>query len=157
MAERDKHAVEKAIVARGRTLLCVTASDEEISKLPNLTTVKLFDMTGDGVLDVIAEIGDTSSGLCGPTGNCPWWILRKQGANYVPILRSFGQALSTNCRRKGRPCDVSVSMHGSVTEFSIKVYRFLNIRYAEIAEYAVVWPLDEEGKTAAKPEITRVR
>src|SRR5579884_1260571 len=69
MAQRDKHALEKAVLAGGRELLGATASDEEISKLPNLTTVKLFDLTGDGILDAIAEIGDTGSGLCSPTGN----------------------------------------------------------------------------------------
>jgi hypothetical protein len=115
--------------------------------------VKLFDVTGDRVPEVIVEM--RSDEMCSPTGNCPWWVFGKLGARYVPMLESFGNGLSTNCSRKERQCDIAVFMHGSATDLGIKVYRLTNSKYSKIAEYSVAWPLDENGRTARKPTITK--
>ena len=131
-----------------------TLSIRELEQLANSTRVKLIDVTGDGVPDVIAEGG--AAEICSPTGNCPWWVLTKQGSLYSPILESFGNGLSTNCRPSKGQCDIVVFMHGSATELSIKLYRLANRRYRRMAAYDAVWPQDEDGRTARTPAVTRV-
>src|SRR5207237_7990648 len=85
-------------------------SNRELEQLANSTLVKLIDVTGDGVPEVIAE---AEGGMCSPTGNCPWWVLTKQSTVYSPILESFGNGLSTDCHSSKGPCDIVIFMPGS--------------------------------------------
>ena len=155
MPTGEKSAIEGAVLEVLKHWLGTKPANSELLQLSKLTAVKLFDVTGDGVPEVIAEGSNTESGMCSPTGNCPWWVFGKQGYRYIPLLESFGNGLSTDCSRKGRQCDISVFMHGSATEFGIKVYRFTDTKYAKVAEYSVAWPLDENGRTARQPTITK--
>lgn len=151
----DRAAVEATIIKTlkrdDRTL-----SEDELRQLAQATQLKLLDLTGDGVPEVIAEGRDQKGYLCSPTGNCPWWVLRKEGTRYLPILEDIGKGLSTDCRPKQRPCAIAVFMHGSATETTIREHRMSNGRYRVVAEYEYVWPLDENGETAKKPIVTRV-
>jgi len=75
----------------------------------------------------------------------------------VPLLEGFGNSLSTDCRRTKKPCDIAIFMHGSATELSIALYRLSDRQYRKFAEYDAVWAMDESGRTAQGPTVTRVR
>jgi len=108
----DRTAVQLAIIEvleRGR----VAQSLSELQEIAGSARVKLLDVTGDGVPEVIAEGGNVQDFLCSPTGNCPRCVLTKQGDRYVALLEGFGNGLSTDCRRTRKPCDIAIFMHGS--------------------------------------------
>jgi len=74
----DRTAVQLAIIEilkRGR--VAQNLSVRELQELAESARVKLVDVTGDAVPEVMA-VGGTDF-LCSPTGNCPWWVLTKQG------------------------------------------------------------------------------
>jgi hypothetical protein len=156
LSPEDRAAVKVAIIEilkRGRLAEGVS----ELQEIVVSARVKLVDVTGDGVPEVIAEGGNVQDFLCSPTGNCPWWVLTKQGDRYVPLLEGFGNGLSTDCRRNKKPCDIAIFMHDSGFELSIALYRLSNGKYQNFAEYDAVWEMDESGRTADKPTVTKVR
>jgi hypothetical protein len=134
-----------------------TLPDDQLRQLASSTRVKLMDVTGDGVPEVIAQGGYRDWLLCSPTGNCPFWVFMKTGSRYSPILESFGSRFVAECRRSTVPCDIAVVMHGSATESEVRLYRLSKDEYRVIAVYDAVWPQDDNGRTARKPTIRRVR
>jgi hypothetical protein len=97
MASGEKSAIDHAVFELLKSSPDIRLSDAELLGLSKLTAVKLFDVTGDGVPEVIVEL--RSDEMCSPTGNCPWWVFGKRSTSYAPILESFGQSLRTDCSR----------------------------------------------------------
>ena len=118
------------------------------------TRIKIVDLTGDGVPEIIAGAANMASG-CSPTGNCPFWIFAKKERGYVSILDGFGQSF-TIVKTKRRRKDIVVAMHSSATRKELSVYRFQSGAYARVGCYEAKWPLiDDKGATTREPRISQ--
>ena len=67
-------------------------TDEERKKAPEDARVKYVGLGKKGDSEVIVQAGDST--LCSPTGNCAFWILRRQGKSYVPLLKAEAQTFT---------------------------------------------------------------
>jgi hypothetical protein len=59
-------------------------SDQQLRKVARETRIKLTDLDGDGVPEVILQANDIMAG-CGSV-NCPVWILKKATNGYKKLL-----------------------------------------------------------------------
>jgi hypothetical protein len=79
ITERDRKAIAAAIQEELRPNMkdLNIDSEEKLREVALKTRVKMIDLSGDGIPEVVAQaIPD-----CSPTGNCSVWIFRKAQAN----------------------------------------------------------------------------
>jgi len=153
LADVEKHKISEAIGRVLREYLPDEITERRLREQVSATRVKIVDLTGVGVPEIIAGTVHVDSG-CSPTGNCPFWIFAKKSREYVPILDSFGQSF-TIIRTKRRSKDIVVAMHRSATQKSLSVYRFQSGAYAQAGCYEAEWPfIDNKGNTTREPHIT---
>ena len=97
LAGRQKKAIASAIADEIRLMM----SDLEIQSEPELqkaaldTRVKMIDLNGDGVPEVVAQ-GMVN---CGATGNCPFWVSRKARSGYELLLEGEAQTFTIQTSR----------------------------------------------------------
>jgi hypothetical protein len=148
----DRRALLKLIEQQ---LKGVDVSD--IKALASETRVKLNDLDGDGIPEVIAQgsgpacsaNGDCATWqICSPTGNCPFWIFKKKKLGYVVILsRGAVQNFTVQRTRKNRYRDLVLGMHGSAREQDLRLYQFRGGRYRNVGCYNASWSyIDKNGE-----------
>jgi hypothetical protein len=102
------------------------------------TRVKLIDLNGDGIPEVIAQASDNES--CSPTGNCPIWVFMRSGRGYRLILeRNAIQTFAIRPTRTNGFNDLVLGQHGSAFERDLFIYRFANGKYHKNACYDANW------------------
>lgn len=119
------------------------------------TRIKLVDLNGDGVPEVIAQADDDES--CSPTGNCPFWVLMKSGESYLPILaHRIAQTFTIQRSKSNGFNDIVLGMHGSATQMGLFVYRFSRGRYQECGCYNADWVrmVGDDQEELKEPDIT---
>ncbi len=116
------------------------------------TLVKLIDLNGDGIPEVIAQpIGN----ICG-AANCPLYVFQKTGTNYRVILeKGAAQTVTVQRTRTNGYLDVVVGMHGSATEEGLFVYQFREGRYRRTHCYNESF--EELGKDGEVHELEKPR
>jgi len=137
LSPAERKALLKAIVVELKT--CdVGHTEQEWLAIAGDTRIRLIDLNGDGISEVIAQgSGDLS---CSPTGNCDLWVFSRVGEIYKVILEHGAienftvQPTLTNGFH-----DLVLGMHGSATEQELFVYRFTNGRYRRSACYFADW------------------
>jgi hypothetical protein len=60
-------------------------SGEQVRDVAADIPIKLIDLNGDGVPEVIAQSQSPESG-CSATGNCPFWVFRREKDKYAVLL-----------------------------------------------------------------------
>jgi hypothetical protein len=132
----ERQALIKAIVGRLKKYE-VRTSQEWWTTAEN-TRIRLVDLNGDGVSEVIAQgSGDLS---CSPTGNCDFWVFSRVGETYKLILeREAIQTFTVQPTLTNGFHDLVLGMHGSATEQELFVYRFIGGRYQRSACYNANW------------------
>lgn len=127
----------------------------EPSETAAATRVKLVDLNGDGIPEIIAQ---GIAKVCSPTGNCPVWVFQRVASGYKVILeRGAVQSFTVQPTRSNGYFDIVLGMHGSATEQALYLYRFGQRRYRKTACYDANWSyLDENGKVheLKEPRIT---
>jgi hypothetical protein len=102
------------------------------------TRVKLIDLNGDGIPEVIAQASDNES--CSPTGNCTIWVFARSGQGYRLILeRNAIQTFAIRPTRTNGFKDLVLRQHGSAFESDLFIYRFANGKYHKNACYDANW------------------
>ena len=127
-------------------------TERELIERSWATAVRITDLTGDGIPEVITQGPSTD---CRPTGNCPFRVFAKTLTGYAPILRCIAQTFSLEGRAGSKSLDIVVGMHGSATERTFWVYRLSGGTYREIDCWDAVWPEKEDGTTAKEPVMKR--
>ncbi len=133
----ERQALLKAIVGQLKTYDVKHTEKEWLATAEN-TRIRLVDLNGDGVSNVIAQ---GSGGLsCSPTGNCDFWVFSRVGETYKVILeRGAIENFTVQPTLTNGFHDLVLGMHGSATEQELFVYRFTNGRYRRVACYDANW------------------
>jgi hypothetical protein len=135
-------------------------SKEQLRDIAAETRVAFVDLAGHGNNEVIAQAGGEKSG-CSPTGNCPFWVLRRQRDGYHVILDAeSAQTFTIQPHRTHGLRDLVLSMHGSATDSTLTLYKFNGSSYGDVACYDENWETaDENGDFhhLKEPRITACR
>ena len=117
-------------------------SEQDLVKAALKTRVKLIDLNGDGVPELVAQgIAD-----CSPTGNCSFWVFRKNGQSYGLILDGFGQTFTIQKTRTDGFNDIVVAGHSSAFDQELTDYRYQGGAYKEHGCYYATWRILQGGK-----------
>jgi hypothetical protein len=104
------------------------ASEKKLLNDVNATRVKLIDLNGDGIPEVIAQAFDDES--CSPTGNCTFWVFMRSDNRYKLILEKEAvQTFTIRPKRTNSFNDLVLGQHGSASERDLIVYRFVDGKY----------------------------
>jgi len=131
-------------------------SEEQLPQVAAETRIKYIDLNGDGKPEVVAQAGGEGSG-CSPTGNCPFWILRRQGESYEILLDGEAQTFTIQRTRTKGYLDIVLSRHGSAFESEARTYTFDGEFYREGSCFDVEWSAlgsDDEMHQLKKPRIS---
>jgi hypothetical protein len=121
-------------------------SEGQLAKIAAKTRIKYMDLNGDAKPEVIAQAGAEETG-CSPTGNCPFWILHRQGTSYEVLLEGEAQTFTIQRTRTKGYSDIVLSRHGSASESEAREYTFDGSFYREGPCFDVEWSdYGEDGK-----------
>lgn len=123
-------------------------TEDDLRKVAVETRIKYFDLDGDHVPEIVAQAGGYKSG-CSPTGNCPFWILRRHGRGYEVLLGDNAQTFTIQRTRTKVFRDLVLMRHGSAFDSEARLFRFDGNEYREASCYDVVWE-DPTGNGQSK-------
>jgi hypothetical protein len=169
LGEKDQIKVTKALTPEERKALIEAisvlfrpgrkigsaASEKKLLKDVMDTYVKLVDLNGDGIPDVIAQ--GTGEESCSPTGNCDFWVFMRSGSGYKLILdKGAVQTFAISSRRTNGFNDLVLGQHGSAYERDLFVYHFADGRYRLGPCYSASWErlVGDEWQELKNPIIT---
>lgn len=132
-------------------------SEKDSLKLAGETRIEFVDLTGHGRNEIIAQAAGEGS-ACSPTGNCPLWVLQRQGHSYRVILAADSvQTFTIQPTRTSGLNDLVLGMHGSATDAMLTLHKFNGSRYENVACYEANWEIvDKQGEAhhLKEPRIT---
>lgn len=133
--------------------------DPQAEKQAGETRIKLVDLNGDGVSEVIAQaVGNVN---CSPTGNCLFRAFQKTAFGYKAILEKGAvQSFTIQSTRTNGYLDLVLGMHGSATEQTLYLYQFRQGKYQRTACYEANWEYldkNDEIHELKEPRITPCR
>ena len=133
-----------------------TISQADADKIAAAERVKLIDLSGDGLPEVIDQAIGEESG-CSPTGNCPFSVLEKNSMSYRTILGATGQVFDIEDTRSNSFQEIVIGMHGSARESELKVYQFRDGAYHRVGCYEANWSVlvNGEYQDVKEPVITK--
>ena len=126
-------------------------SKAQVSDAVQETRIKLIDLNGDGIAEVIGQgmVG------CGATGNCPFWIFKKTQHGYRLVAESYGQTFTIQKIMTNGFHDIVVSGQDSATESELTVFRYWGGVYHDVGCYRASWTAPGDRETVLKnPRIT---
>lgn len=127
MGANEKSAIATVLKAQIRPYLA-DLGDDSASRLEEetfSTRVKMIDLNQDGTPEVIAQ----SMVACGASGNCPFWILRKQSAGYKLLLDDSAETFTIQKTRTNGYSDIVLALHDSAFEQTLDVYQYAGGEY----------------------------
>ena len=120
-------------------------SEEDQNKAPMEARIKYVVLGSGSDQEVIVQAGDRTS--CSPTGNCAFWILRRQGDSYAPLLRAEAQTFTLQRTRNLGFLDIVLTRHDSAFQSEVRVYKFDGESYKEAGCYWAEWQqVGEDGE-----------
>ena len=130
-------------------------SEYELRKAALDTRIKLMDLNGDGVAEVVAQ----GMAVCSATGNCPFWVLRRVNHSYEPILEGEAQTFTIQNSTSNGFHDIVLSTHGSASSGGLTRYQYKDGSYHDVDCYSYEWTVLENEKVIdlKEPRITPCR
>jgi hypothetical protein len=150
--EKDQIKVTKALTPEERKALIEAisvllrpgrkigsaASEKKLLNDVKNTNVKLVDLNGDGIPEVIAQ--GSGEEYCSPTGNCDFWVFMRSGNGYKLILNKGAvQTFAISSKRTNGFNDLVLGRHGSAFEKDLFIYRFADRKYRLGPCYSASW------------------
>jgi len=94
---------------------------------------------------------------CSPTGNCLFWVLRKNGTGFDVLLETdLVHSYSVKNSRTNGYRDLMTASHGSAYQSGLTLYKFDGKEYNASECMNREYELQEDGSVAKKPTITKV-
>ncbi|MFZ0641251.1 MAG: hypothetical protein WA020_05455 [Candidatus Acidiferrales bacterium] len=143
VSNSGRAAIAKAIEAQTRPDMSALEikSEADLLKAALDTRIKMIDLNGDGVPEVIAQGMGVAD--CGAVGNCSFWVFQKTRAGYKLLLDGGGQTFTIQKRSTGGFKEIVVAHHDSAGESGLTVYRYIAGAYQSVACYdANFWSWD---------------
>lgn len=157
LTSQQKKAIATAIAGEIRPMMSdlEIQSESDLQKAALGTRVKLIDLNGDGVPEVVAQ-GMVN---CGATGNCPFWVLRKAKSGYELILEGEAQTFTVQKSVLNEFRDIVLATHGSYDSGDLAHYAYRNGSYHEAGWYNYDWTVLEGDKVRKlkEPRLTPCR
>jgi hypothetical protein len=127
-------------------------SETQLHKAALDTRVKMVDLNGDGVPEIVAQ-GMVN---CGATGNCPFWVFRKARLGYNLLLAGEAQTFTIQTSGASRFRDIVLARHGSYSSGDLIHYKYHQGAYQEVGCYDYDWTVLEGDKVRElkEPRIT---
>jgi hypothetical protein len=124
------------------------------------TRIYLVDLNHDGVPEVIAQPSDYTTGLCGATGNCSFWIFSKSGDHYVLLFDSgegngFEMFTIESTSTNGY-LDLVLAAHDSAAEKFLARYRYSHGTYQLAGCYDANWMNYHDFSGLKNPVISQI-
>ncbi len=131
--------------------------DKKLRDIAAETRIAFVNLSGHGRNEVIAQ-GGGEKFSCSPTGNCPFWVLRRERDGYHIILSaSSKQTFTIQPTKTNGLHDLVLGMHGSAFEAGLTLYKFDGSEYRDFACFDANWEVtDEKGELRhfKEPRIT---
>jgi hypothetical protein len=151
---QQKKAIASAIADAIRPMMSdlEIQSETELQKAALDTRVKMIDLNGDGVPEVVAQ-GMVN---CGATGNCPFWVFRKAKFGYELLLEGEAQTFTIQTSSSNEFRDIVLARHGSYDSGDLAYYVYRKGLYQEAGCYDYNWSVLEGDKVRElkEPRIT---
>lgn len=158
LRDQQKRAIASAIEDQIRPMMAdlEIQSESELQKAVLDTRVKMIDLNGDGIPEVVAQgmIG------CGATGNCPFWVLRRTKQGYDLLLEGEAQTFTVQKSSSNGFRDIALSRHGSYSSGDLTLYAYREGAYHDVACYGYEWTVLDEGgevRELKEPRLTPCR
>lgn len=129
------------------------ASESELEKAALDTRIRMVDLNGDGVPEVVAQ-GMVS---CGATGNCPFWVLRQSKLGYEVLLEGEAQRFTIQHSSHNGFRDIVLSTHGSYSSGGLTNYQYQGHAYKDVGCYYYDWTLLDNIRELKEPQVTPCR
>ncbi|MGA9071921.1 MAG: hypothetical protein WB424_16785 [Terracidiphilus sp.] len=115
----ERAALLKAVAALIRPLMddLKIGSERERLKIAEDTRIKMVDLNGDGIPEVIAQAVGFNEG-CGATGNCSIWIFMKTENGYKLLSvdhEMLGQLITVENTHSNGFNDLVIAFHDSAS------------------------------------------
>lgn len=151
---RDREALLKAIEAKLRSgdADSDNSPEKELESSARDTRIRLVDLNGDGVPEVIAQ--SMGAETCGAVGNCEFWVFKKTAAGYVSILDARSQRYSVDETQSNGYLDLTLALHDSATRQQLYLYRLQRGAYRQMGCYEANWRPEINGPVLKRPMIT---
>jgi hypothetical protein len=154
LPNQHKNAIAIAIADEIRPMMSELGiqSEPELQKAALDTRVKMIDLNGDGVPEVVAQ-GMVN---CGATGNCPFWVFRKAKPGYELLLKGEAQTFTIQTSSSNEFRDIVLARHGSYDSGDLAHYVYQKGSYHETGCYDYYWSVLEGDKVRElkEPRIT---
>ena len=154
LAGQQKNSIASAIADEIRPMKSdlEIQSELELQKAALDTRIKMIDLNGDGVPEVVAQ-GMVN---CGATGNCPFWVFRKARSGYELLLEGEAQTFTILTSRSNEFPDIVLARHGSYDSGDLTHYVYRKGSYYLVGRYDYYWPVLEGDKVRElkEPRIT---
>jgi hypothetical protein len=157
LAPAERTALMEAIAAQiepGTKAIDIN-SNKQLSEAVADTRVKPVNLSDDGIPEFVAQA--SGGKFCSPTGNCTIWVFQLSGNGYKLILkRAAVQTFAIRSTRTNGFNDLVLGQHGSASEQTLYLYRFIDGRYSKDACYEALWEqlVGDEWQELNEPAIT---
>jgi hypothetical protein len=153
IAPSQKKALAAAIAEQLRTYVdgFVIKSESELWKKALDTRVRLVDLDGDGIPEVIAQdlVG------CRANGNCTFWIFRKTSQGYQVLLDDEAQTFTVQHSISNGFHDIVLGTHYDSLMGQLHLFVFQDGSYVPAACYGYKWG-DEKGDDVVRFKVPRL-
>jgi hypothetical protein len=155
IAAPDRDAIAKAIAEQ----LQPEMPEIDLPQLEDIALeapVKLLDLNGDGVPEIIAQ-GTPVDGGCSQAGNCRFWILQKSEHEYKLLFyRADVQSFTIQSSRSKGFTDIAVKTHSSATGSTVRLVQYHDGEYHEAGCYLASWAVrqGDAGHELNEPRLT---
>lgn len=155
LSDSDRAALIRAIEGKLRPSAgdLGVSTEKEFAHMASATRIKVVDLNGDGIPEVIAQSMGTDT--CGAVGNCALWVFKKTASGYSSILDSGSQSFVVEATRSNGYSDLTLALHDSATRKQLYLFRFRSGRYRETACFDANWSPEINGPVLKHPVITR--
>jgi hypothetical protein len=153
LSPQDKQYIAKLVLGNDPSK-CLSFGNTLQGEIGNIRIFKTELAAGEQ--DLLIQASDGCN--CGGTGNCSFWILRKNSSGFSTLLATrMVQMFSVEATGMNGHKDVMTSDHGSATSSDLALYQFDGEKYRNTRCAEEIYSEKEDGTISDKPMVTSVK